>query len=218
MSSYIPTKEADFLDWSANLITVSKANIAEWNLPEAQLAAIETLHNEAKALHEKCKTAAYTRLDMQAKNEKLKALKKDEEVFVRNNLQNNDAMTDNGRAALRIPIYDRNPTPHPGLSTVPYMKVLTPLPRIIEIRFRVGNAARWGKPEYAHGLECCWIIAESPPAKIEDLLHSEFSTRTPLKLAFDEDQRGKRIYFAARWENGTVKKGPWSDIFSAVIP
>jgi hypothetical protein len=37
-------------------------------------------------------------------------------------------------------------------------------------------------------------------------------------MTFDEDQRGKRLWFAVRWENGTVQKGKWSDIFSAVIP
>jgi hypothetical protein len=37
-------------------------------------------------------------------------------------------------------------------------------------------------------------------------------------MTFDEDQRGKRFWFAARWENGTVQKGRWSEIFSAIIP
>jgi hypothetical protein len=216
--SYIPSKEADFLDWSANLIAVSKEHKTEWNLPEQPLADIETLHNEVMALHEKCQTAAYTKLDMQAKNEKRAALKKAEEVFVRNNLQNNDAMTNSGREALRIPIYDRNPTPHPKPSTIPDTEVTTPLPRTIEIKIRAENAARWGKPEDVQGLEFCWVIADSPPEKIADLIHSDFATRTPLSLVFDEDQRGKRLYFATRWENGTVKKGKWSDIFSAVIP
>ena len=31
--SYIPAKEADFLDWSANLISVSTLNATEWGLP-----------------------------------------------------------------------------------------------------------------------------------------------------------------------------------------
>jgi hypothetical protein len=44
------------------------------------------------------------------------------------------------------------------------------------------------------------------------------STRSPLELTFDENERGKRVYFTARRESGTVKKRPWSDIFSAVIP
>jgi hypothetical protein len=62
------------------------------------------------------------------------------------------------------------------------------------------------------------VIADTPPVHVKELTHSEFATKNPLDLSFDEDQRGKRVYFAARWESGTVKKGPESDIFSAVIP
>jgi hypothetical protein len=62
------------------------------------------------------------------------------------------------------------------------------------------------------------VISDTPPTKLADLLHSSFSTHSPLELVFDEDQRGKRLYFAVRWENGTVKKGPWSDIYSVIIP
>jgi hypothetical protein len=79
-------------------------------------------------------------------------------------------------------------------------------------------AKRWGKPPYVHGIECLWLIADTPPQKIGELIHSAFATRSPLVLSFDEDQRGKRLYFAVRWESGTVKKGPWSEIFNAVIP
>jgi hypothetical protein len=197
---------------------VSKAHTGDWKLPEAQLTEIETLHGEFKALHEKCQTASCTKLDIQAKNEKKAALKKAEEIFVRNNLQNNDAMTDNGREALRIPIHDRIPTPQSASPTIPELDAATPLPRAIHIKFRSKNAARWGKPAKVHGLECRWVIADTPPAKIEELVHSESATRSPLELVFDEDKRGKRVYFAARWENGAAKKGPWSDIFNAVVP
>jgi hypothetical protein len=127
-------------------------------------------------------------------------------------------MTDNGREELRIPIYDKTPSPHPTPDSVPDVEVETPYPRTVWIKFRAINAPRWGKPEYVHGLEGLWVISDTPPAKIEDLLHSSFSTHSPLELVFDEDQRGKRLYFAVRGENGTVKKGPWSEIYSVIIP
>jgi hypothetical protein len=189
--NYIPAKEADFAAWSANLIAVSKAHLAEWKLPKAPLAELETLYGEFKTLHEKCQTASYTKLDTRAKNEKKAALKKAEGIFVRNNLQNNDAMTNNGREAL---------------------------PRTIQIKFRAGGIARWGKPEYARGFECRWAMADAPPARIEELSRSESATRSPLEMTFEEDQRGRRLYFVTRWENGAAKKGPWSEILSAVIP
>jgi hypothetical protein len=214
----IPTKETDFVDWSANLIAVSLAHKLEWKLSEDKLTEIQTLHTEVKTLHELCKTASYTKLDMQAKNEKKRLLIQLEEVFIRNNLQNNDAMTDNGREALRIPIHDTTPTPHPVPDTIPEVEIATPHPRTVHIKFRDEHAMRWGKPQYVHGLECLWVTAETAPDKVKDLLHSEFATRSPLELVFEEDERGKKVYFAVRWENGSGKKGLWSDIMVAIIP
>lgn len=37
-------------------------------------------------------------------------------------------------------------------------------------------------------------------------------------LTFDENQRGKTVYFALRWENTRGEKGPWSQIVSSIIP
>jgi hypothetical protein len=213
-----PTQEGQFVKWCGRVISVSKANAAEWGLDLGQIAELESEHGEYEALYDKCLTSSYTKLDMKNKNQKRKALAKRMEVFVRNNLQNNDRMTDAGRADLGIPIHDPTHTPQPAPDTIPDMEVQTPAPRTIRIRFRAENAKRWGKPPRVHGLECLWVIADTAPTKIKDLLHSSFATRTPLDLTFDEDQRGKRFWFAVRWENGTVLKGKWSEIFSAIIP
>jgi hypothetical protein len=71
-------------------------------------------------------------------------------------------MTDNGRKALRIPVYDKTPTPRPAPSTIPEVEIESLHPRDLHIKFRS--------------------------------IH------------------------AARWESGTMKKSPWSDIYSAIIP
>ena len=215
---YIPAKEADFIDWSENLITVSEAHIVEWNLPPSKVTELRTLHTEVKRLHLLCKTPFHTHADLEAKNERKAALIRLEEVFVRNNLQNNDLMTDAGREEVQIPIHDKIRTLHGAPDEVPDVEVLTPLPRTVRVRFRAPNAPRWGKPKYAHGIECLWAQLDTPPEKVADLLHLAFSTNTPLDLVFDEDRRGKRIYFAVRWERGADKKGPWSAIFSAFVP
>ncbi|MDR1126587.1 MAG: hypothetical protein LBL06_00505 [Treponema sp.] len=214
----IPAREKDFVDWSYNLIAVSIVHKTEWKLSEDKLTELQTLHTAVKALHELCQTTSYTKLDMQVKNEKKKQLIYLEKVFVRNNLQNNDAMTDNGRTALRIPIHNNKHTPVPAPDCIPEIEIETPHLRTVRIRFRDQHAARWGKPARVHGLECVWALMETPPVKVSDLLHSEFSTRSPLELVFEEDERGKKVFFAARWETGAMKKGKWSDIFSAIIP
>ena len=218
MSSYIPPKEADFIAWSENLLTVAAAHAVEWNLPQTKLHEMRTLHDETAALHQLCQTAGYTKLDMQAKNEKKRLLKQEEEVFVRNNLQNNDAMTDNGREALRIPIHDRTPSSRPVPDTVPDVETETPNPRVVRIKFRGLHAARWGKPGHVDRFECAWVVSDEPPARIEDLIHTAFASRSPLDLVFGEDQRGGKVHFACRWESGVGKTGPWSEIFTVIIP
>jgi hypothetical protein len=214
----IPTKEEDFVDWSENLIAVSIAHKSEWKLPEDKLTELQTLHGRVKTLHELCRTASYTRLDMQEKNEKKERLIHLEEAFVRNNLQNNDAMTDNGRRELGIPIHDDTRTPVPAPDGIPEIEIETPHSRTVRIKFRDEHAARWGKPKHVHGLECVWAFLDEPPAHVKDLSHSEFATRSPLELVFEENEPGKKMYFAARWDTGAMKKGKWSDIFSVIIP
>jgi hypothetical protein len=70
-------------------------------------------------------------------------------------------------------------------------------------------------------MECLWKLEETdeaPPNEVEELLHSSFATKSPLELTFKESERGKKLYYAVRWETGTVKKGKWSEILSAIVP
>jgi hypothetical protein len=39
-----------------------------------------------------------------------------------------------------------------------------------------------------------------------------------VEIEFPGHDRGRTVYFAARWENNTGKKGPFTTIFSTVIP
>ena len=100
------------------------------------------------------------------------------------NLQNNDVMTDAGREELQIPKHDKISTPHGAPDEVPNVEVQSPLPCTVQLRFCAPDAPRWGKH------------------KRTDLLHSAFSTGTPLDLVFDEDRRGKRSYCAVHRESG----------------
>jgi hypothetical protein len=81
-----------------------------------------------------------------------------------------------------------------------------------------GRYRRRARPKGQRGVEMVWIMSEAPPTKMEELIHSEFSTRSPFTLSFDANQRGKTIYYAVRWENTRGEKGPWSEMASVVIP
>ncbi|MDR2362469.1 MAG: hypothetical protein LBD91_07040 [Prevotellaceae bacterium] len=56
------------------------------------------------------------------------------------------------------------------------------------------------------------------PTDWEELINSSFATRSPMRMTFSGHDRGTRLFLAARWENNRGEKGPWTEIFSAIVP
>jgi hypothetical protein len=80
---------------------------------------------------------------------------------------------------------------------------------------KIGAAKNDGQ----HGFECkIRIGGTEPPKDVEDLAESLFSTRSYILFKFKQSQRGLTLWFAVRWENTRGEKGPWSVIFSVIIP
>jgi hypothetical protein len=74
------------------------------------------------------------------------------------------------------------------------------------------------KPDDAHGVRYVWEIRDEAPANIGDLRHSVFRVKTTEVFDYEEIDRGKRVFYAACYENAKGEAGPWSDMVEAVIP
>jgi hypothetical protein len=114
---------------------------------------------------------------------------------------------------------------HPGHRiALPFsVPELAPLPghiRQIIVRYRAAAAERWGKPRKTRGIEIRWAFLTHPPVDIEaELTNSSFDTRHPFLITFKEEDRGKTVYFAGRWEiNREGQKGDFGPIASAIVP
>jgi hypothetical protein len=84
--------------------------------------------------------------------------------------------------------------------------------------FKKGQKRGSAKPDGQHGVECNTYVGTEIPKSWKDLNESWFSTRLKLVLKFKYEQRGQTLSFAIRWENKRGQKGPWSLIFSVIIP
>ncbi|MDR1600815.1 MAG: hypothetical protein LBS42_00085 [Tannerella sp.] len=136
-------------------------------------------------------------------------------------LKENPLATDADLVAMGLPERSsggRKPAPVP--TTSPAATVKTPGPGIVEIYFRdnsVDNSSR-AKPSGVHGAEIGWIVSDTLPVNWSQLVNSSFDTASPFRLTFEGEMRGRRLYFALRWENTRGEKGPWSEIQDAIIP
>jgi hypothetical protein len=126
----------------------------ELDLPVDQLTALETLRNQFAAFHKKCQSASASKMYLQTKNDKKKALIETKEIFVRNHLQNNDKMTDAIRVELGLPVRDTTPASRSKPKIIPYTEAGMPLPRTVLIPFpgvNIKNHPPCGLQSSAHG-------------------------------------------------------------------
>jgi hypothetical protein len=221
MADYIPNNDAAFDNWFKALVQYvtgkcSGSSPAWTHIPQAAVTALSTAYAAWYTVYTPTKVP-HTPVDTEAKNDGKAAAKLVIRPFVNQYLRF-PPVTNEDRTAMGIPNRDPEPSPVPRPEDIPEVEALTPKPRVLRFRFRRYGMKRWGKPQGIHGMELRWVISDEPPHLVQDLIHSEFATRSPLDLTFEEDQRGKRLYFAVRWETGTVKKGDWSEIYSAIIP
>jgi hypothetical protein len=135
-------------------------------------------------------------------------------------LKSNPQVADTDLLLMDLPkrrTHARNATaPLPDVP--PAFSIMLPNPAVIEIHYHDGNSSRKAKPAGVHGMEIRWAILGAAPTDWDELTNSVFSIRTPCRLTFLYNQRGKTLYFALRWEDNRGKKGPWSEIHETIIP
>ena len=216
---YIPGKEDEYVVFVDNFVPTVDTNKTAWSIPDAEVTDMKAAYTAFKTAFAAARDpATRTSIAVAKKNAAMLELTAQLRQMVEFRIRRNPVIDAPALIGLGLKPFDTHPTPSPDPDTIPQIEVVLPAPRTLHIRFRAENSKRWGKPAGVHGIECLWVIADTPHTKIKDLLHSIFATKNPLELTFDEDERGKRVYFVVRWENGTVKKGKWSEIFNVIIP
>jgi hypothetical protein len=135
-------------------------------------------------------------------------------------LKDSPLVTDDDLVAMGLP---KRPSgerhPSPVAAKAPDCDTDTSVPGQVSFHYyeKEGGHKR-AKPAGQHGVELAWTIGDTLPARWDELTHSSFDTRTPLTLPFENDQRGRTLYYALRWENTRGEKGTWSVIASVIIP
>ncbi|MDR2362393.1 MAG: hypothetical protein LBD91_06645 [Prevotellaceae bacterium] len=220
---FFPTTDDLFLQWSVSFLENLLQSLTRFNFPQDEYQRLVQLRDAyAAALAAAKNPATRTKAAVQLKNDTKKELENTLRQDIKEFLMFNRHVTDEDRDNLGLPIHDTKPTPIPPPAYEPEITFTTPSPAILEIHIRAKNEVGRAKPYGVHGAEVKWLLATSPdappPVDWDELLHSSFATRSPLRMTFNGYDRGKRLFFAARWENNRGEKGPWTEIFSAIVP
>jgi hypothetical protein len=216
---FIPSNDWTFLNWLLNLLNyIAAGGLSRFRIPDEPYNKV---NDEARDFEQKLKVAdqpdTRTKASVQAKNTSRKLTEKDIRQFINEFLASNSLVTDADRDNMGIPIHSTTRHPAPVAGLPPYITVSVHGPRQLRFDFGESSASK-AKLAGQHGIEIAWVISDEMPTSYSGLTRSSFDTHTPLILSFDLPDAGKRIWFAARWENTRGEKGPWTEIMSAIIP
>ena len=219
--NYIPRNDAAF-DKFFKYITQyvaqkSNGELHEWgHIPQVDRIALEqvyTVWHSAYALT----FQPHIKSVGDEKNRQRKAAEKAVRHFV-NRFLRYEPVTDVDRTNMGIPNHDNIRTPSTTVLQMVAFEIDPEKIRVLKARLRVRGSESAAKPKGYHGADIRYDVFGSPPASVHDLHRSDFATRPIHRFIFDEADRGKRAYFAMRWQNGSGIRGEWSEIVSAIIP
>jgi hypothetical protein len=217
--NYLPKSFALLLNWLVNFIAYVTANMSRFGISSAKVSTLQTLITQYQAAQAKAVLPNAGSADRVARKDKARTVSKAARDFVNANLRYNEAVTDEDRVMLGLTVPDREPSPEGEIETMPVVDLIdTTVIRRIVLHFKDMYGKSRAKPAHVHGAEIKWAVLDEKPKSTDELIHSEFSTRSHQTLTFDENQRSKTLYACLRWENNRAQKGPWSEIYSAIIP
>ena len=219
-TDYIPAPDDAFAHWLDQFILFATLHASELGITTAQLTAM----NNAQALwatgYADFLTALNAlRMATQTKDETRAAV----EALARTlagQVQKRPATTNDQRVGLGITVPKAGPTPSPVPSTAPTMQKIDTGTRSILNLFYADSATptKLAKPAGVQFAEIREQIGGTAPVDPETMPLLAMEGRAPYRADFAPADIGQTVWLALRWVNTRGQAGPWSEIFSAVVP
>jgi hypothetical protein len=217
---YLPKNDRKLLQWLINFLNYLSTTLARFGFPSDVYTALQALRTDfEQKLNIAEAPTTRTKGAIDAKNVSKKKLNSAVRAAVQRYLAHNPDVTEKDHDDLGLPNYKTTRTPAPVADEAPDFDINTSvLGRLIIAFFEKGSNHKKAKPAGQHCVEIGWVLSDTPITRWDELAHSNVDTNSPYTLVFENDQRGKTVYFALRWENTRGEKGPWSEIQNAIIP
>lgn len=218
MSDYIPTTDADFNTWQANLLDYLNANLTAFGLEHADIAPLETAQTEwvttySAQVAAQAAAQGASQAKQLAHNNYVQMLR----ALVQR-LQSHPAMTDRHRANLGVHIRETGRTPVSAPQTRPVATIDTSQRLQHTINFSDETTpSRRAKPEGMMGCEIWVKVGDGVPVDPSELKYLAMDTATPYIATYDGAVGGKLAHYMLRWVSRRGEHGPWSQTVSATI-
>lgn len=217
-TDYIPRAHTDFYVWQNTFYEYLLTMYETFGIAEESLTAL----SEIRAQYEVAFEMASNKSTANKADRLLRNKTEDEYVkairgFVATYLRNNPKVSDSDRALLHLTIRDRTYTRAAVPTSSPLLRV-----RLLGscghlLRFKDSHQESRRKPAGVKTCEIRYAISEKAPKTDSEWLYAGSSSNGSFKMYFDFSQRGKRVFYQARWVNTRSEPGGWGNVAEAVV-
>lgn len=217
----IPKLLNDRYDFANNVVTLCTENATVWNIPAEVITAITPLLTDYRLKYDVTSNKSIRNLAAttarEASWDKLEIGLTDLYNYY---LLYNNAITAADKEILHIhPITPGGYSPSPAPTTTPVVTFTTE--EISMLRVVYSDSSATGTHYKPKNVSFCevWYKVDAPaPAIPDDCPSSCNISRSHNAILFSTQERGKTVYGFARWVNRNGKVGPWSGMFTAIVP
>ncbi|MDR0538119.1 MAG: hypothetical protein LBH04_08810 [Tannerellaceae bacterium] len=214
---YIPRRDVDLAEWGKAFVNNIAANAAAWAISQADVDDLLNKFQEFDACLRLASSASRTTVITLKKNQAREAFTAKIREMVGFQLRN-PAIGDDDRKTLGLPVRDRTYTRRKRPTTFPILQIKLVIVRMLAITYHERGTIGKAKPYGVSGALIAFRALDAPPASPTELTQTTFATRSPHRIEFTEEERGKTVYFAACWQNVKGERGPWGPVVSAIVP
>lgn len=221
---YLPLPEEEFFEWQDNFGPIVQANLVKWGIPATEtdaMAKAQADYLPAYAAANKGKKNVRSTEQIVSKNKTTGVYKKAIRAFVNKWISFNNAVSDNERSAMRLPIRDATRTPSTKPATIPSV-VVVPMPGSnlkVTVRQAPDNkgVSKRGKPEDAAKFEIAAWIGANAPVDGDGCTMRKVYSKSPVMIKFSGSEAAKIATIFVRWIGHNNQEGDWSNGVEEVI-
>lgn len=208
-NTYLPSKDAELLAWSATFNTYIAINQAAVGLTIEQTVAYDAAQTDYASAYELVQDrVTRSPANIEDKNVKKRALIELTREFV-NIVQANPGTTDTMRSAMGITVRDSTPTPVPVPGEPPTIDITGVSGFTIKLRLHNGDSTRRAKPNGVKGATLFSYVGEEPPTDLAAWKFEGNVTRTITSVTMPGTvEPGSKVWLTAFWFNTRAESGP----------
>jgi hypothetical protein len=216
---YIPAKDANLANWSANFAALITANPTLYGLTSVDAGIIQGVSDDFAAKYAIVTSpATKTPAAVSDKNTSKVVLLQTVRPYAQN-VALNAGVSSSDKIALGLNPRTSTPSPVTAPASNPVLTVQSASNLSVVLRYR-DSAASVSVKAKPYGAIACEVFAKASATPITDptaLPWVQTATKSPFVVALDPADIGKQLYVAARWKTRKGEFSPWSGIISVTV-